>query len=130
VKPMAGTVDIDVDEIRNTGKFEARLKIPEGDFVLAIDKFNEFSACQNGGRGGQPGDAAARFLHPQPTAEPEEYARARGLRAFLRDGSNLEVATAFIRLGSWCSVPPSASARLRRSASRGGESCSVFGSVF
>jgi len=49
VKPVAGSVDIDVDEIRNTGRFEARLKIPEGDFVLAIDKFNEFNPCQNGG---------------------------------------------------------------------------------
>src|SRR5688500_19472720 len=36
VKPAAGTVEIDVDEIRNTGKFEARLKIPEGDLVLAV----------------------------------------------------------------------------------------------
>ena len=49
VKPVAGSVDIDVDEIRNTGRFEARLKIAEGDFVLAIDKFNEFNPCQNGG---------------------------------------------------------------------------------
>jgi hypothetical protein len=48
-KPVAGTVDIDVDEIRNTGKFEARLKIPEGDLVLAITRFNEFNPCQNGG---------------------------------------------------------------------------------
>jgi hypothetical protein len=49
VKPAAGTVEIDVDEIRNSGRFEARLKIPEGELVLAIDKFNEFSPCQNGG---------------------------------------------------------------------------------
>jgi hypothetical protein len=33
----------------NIGKFEARLKIPEGDLVLAIDRFNEFSPCQNDG---------------------------------------------------------------------------------
>jgi hypothetical protein len=49
VKPVGGTAEIDVDEIRNTGKFEARLKVPEGDLVLAIDRFNEFSPCQNGG---------------------------------------------------------------------------------
>ena len=49
LRPVGGTAEIDVDEIRNTGKFEARLKIPEGDLVLAIDKFNEFSPCQNGG---------------------------------------------------------------------------------
>ena len=49
VKPVSGTVDIDVNDLKNTGKFEARLKIPEGDLVLAIDRFNEFSPCQNGG---------------------------------------------------------------------------------
>jgi hypothetical protein len=49
VKPAAGTVEIDVDEIRNTGTFEARLTIPEGDLVLAVDRFNEFSPCQDGG---------------------------------------------------------------------------------
>ena len=49
LRPAAGTVEIDVDEIRNSGRFEARLKIPEGDFVLAMDKFNEFNPCQNGG---------------------------------------------------------------------------------
>ena len=49
VKPVAGSVDIDVNDLTNTGKFEARLKIPEGDLVLAIDRFHEFSPCQNGG---------------------------------------------------------------------------------
>lgn len=49
VRPAAGTAEIDVDEIRNTGKFEARLKIPEGDLVVALDKWNEFAPCQNGG---------------------------------------------------------------------------------
>ena len=48
-KPVGGTVEIDVDEIKNTGRFEARLKIPEGELALAIDKFNEFNPCQNGG---------------------------------------------------------------------------------
>jgi hypothetical protein len=48
-KPVGGTVEIDVDEIKNTGRFAGRLKIPEGELVLAIDKFNEFSPCQNGG---------------------------------------------------------------------------------
>ena len=38
VKPVAGSVEIDVDEIKNTGKFEARLKIPEGDLLLAMDR--------------------------------------------------------------------------------------------
>ena len=49
VKPVAGTAEIDVNDLTNTGTFEARLKIPEGDLVLAIDKFNEFNPCQNGG---------------------------------------------------------------------------------
>ena len=46
VKPVSGTAEIDVDEIRNTGKFEARLRVPEGDLVLAMDRWNEFSPCQ------------------------------------------------------------------------------------
>jgi len=49
VKPVGGAVTIDVNEIQNTGTFEAKLTIPEGDLVLAIDRFNEFAACQNGG---------------------------------------------------------------------------------
>jgi hypothetical protein len=49
LKPASGTAEINVDEIRNTGTFEARLKIPEGDLLLAVDRWNEFSPCQNGG---------------------------------------------------------------------------------
>ena len=49
LRPAAGTVAIDVDEIRNTGTFTASLQIPEGDLTLAIDRWNEFSPCQNGG---------------------------------------------------------------------------------
>lgn len=49
VRPAIGAVDIAVDEVRNTGTFEAKLKIPEGDLVLAVDKWNEFNPCQNGG---------------------------------------------------------------------------------
>ena len=59
VKPVSGTAEIDVDELKNTGTFEARLKIPEGDLVLAIDKFHEFSPCQNGG--------IVAFLHEHGT---------------------------------------------------------------
>lgn len=49
VHPVGVVVDLTVDEIANTGTFEARLTIPEGDLVLAIDRFNEFSPCQDGG---------------------------------------------------------------------------------
>jgi len=58
-KSVGGTVEIDVDDLKNTGKFEARLKIPEGDLVLAIDRFHEFSPCQNGG--------IVAFLHEHGT---------------------------------------------------------------
>lgn len=57
VKPVAGTAEI--DDLTNTGKFEVRLTIPEGDLVLAIDKFNELNPCQNGGIVG--------FLHEHGT---------------------------------------------------------------
>jgi hypothetical protein len=59
VKPVAGTAEIDVDEIKNTGTFEARLTVPEGDLVLAIDRFHEFSPCQDGG--------LVAFLHEHGT---------------------------------------------------------------
>ena len=47
--PVQGRVDVDVDEIKNTGTFTASLKIPEGNLALAIDRFHEFNPCQNGG---------------------------------------------------------------------------------
>lgn len=49
VHPVEGTVEIDVDEIKNAGRFVARLKVPEGDLVLEFDRFHEFNPCQNGG---------------------------------------------------------------------------------
>ena len=48
-RPVEGVVDLNVDERKNTGRFAARLKIPEGDLVLAFDRFHEFSPCQDGG---------------------------------------------------------------------------------
>src|SRR5512145_2037048 len=59
VKPVGGTVDLDVNDMTNTGTFQARLKIPDGDLVLAIDRFHEFNPCQNGGIVG--------FLHEHGT---------------------------------------------------------------
>lgn len=59
VRPVSGTAEIDVDEIKNTGTFTARLKMPEGDFVLTLDRWNEFSPCQNGG--------IVAFLHEHGT---------------------------------------------------------------
>ena len=49
VKPVSGMVELDVNELQNTGRFEAKLKIPEGDFVMSLDRFHEFSPCQDGG---------------------------------------------------------------------------------
>lgn len=49
VRPVRGTAEIDVDEIANTGTFVARLGIPEGDLELVMDRWHEFSPCQNGG---------------------------------------------------------------------------------
>jgi hypothetical protein len=49
VRPVSGTAEIDVNEIRDTGTFVARLTIPEGDLVLAMDRWHEFSPCQDGG---------------------------------------------------------------------------------
>ena len=59
LRPASGTAEINVNEIQNTGTFEARLKIPEGDLVLAMDRWNEFSACQDGG--------IVAFLHEHGT---------------------------------------------------------------
>ena len=49
VHAVEGTVEIDVNEITNTGRFIARLAVPEGDLVVELDRFNEFSPCQDGG---------------------------------------------------------------------------------
>ena len=60
VKPVSGTAEIDVNDSQRTPARSRRgSKIPEGDLVLAIDKFNEFSPCQNGGIVG--------FLHEHGT---------------------------------------------------------------
>ena len=49
VHPVEGTVEIDVNEISNSGTFVARLKIPEGELVIEMDRFHEFNPCQDGG---------------------------------------------------------------------------------
>ena len=48
VHTVDGTVEVDVNEITNTGQFIARLTIPEGDLVIEIERFNEFNPCQDG----------------------------------------------------------------------------------
>ena len=49
VRAVEGTVEIDVNEVTNSGTFVARLSLPEGELVLEIDRFHEFSPCQDGG---------------------------------------------------------------------------------
>ncbi len=49
VHPVGGTVEIDVDEIKNSGTFIARLEIADGNLVIEMDRFHEFSPCQDGG---------------------------------------------------------------------------------
>lgn len=49
VRPVGGTVELDVDERANTGTFVARLDLPEGELVIEMDRFHEFSPCQDGG---------------------------------------------------------------------------------
>jgi hypothetical protein len=49
VRPVAGSVSVDVDERANTGTFRADLTLPEGEYVLELDEFREFSPCQDGG---------------------------------------------------------------------------------
>ncbi len=49
VRPVGGTVQIDVDEIANTGTFRAELQLPEGKYIIDLEQFVEFSPCHDGG---------------------------------------------------------------------------------
>jgi hypothetical protein len=49
LRPVHGMAVVDVDEIANTGIFRADLELPEGTYVLELDRFHEFSPCQDGG---------------------------------------------------------------------------------
>jgi hypothetical protein len=49
LRPVQGQIDLDVDEIKNTGTFRAELDLPEGHYVVELDRFNEFNPCQDGG---------------------------------------------------------------------------------
>jgi hypothetical protein len=49
VRPVDGSILIDVNEIDNGGTFRAELELPEGRYVVELDRFHEFSPCQDGG---------------------------------------------------------------------------------
>ena len=48
-KPVNGTFEIDVNEIKNTGTVTGKFEIPEGTLEVAFDQFKEGSPCQDGG---------------------------------------------------------------------------------
>lgn len=49
LRAVHGQVAFDVNERDNTGTFRAELELPEGDYVIELDRFHEFSPCQDGG---------------------------------------------------------------------------------
>lgn len=49
LRSVDGEISLDVNEIENTGTFRAELQLPEGRYVVELDRFNEFSPCQDGG---------------------------------------------------------------------------------
>jgi len=49
VREVGGTIEIDVDEINDTGIFRADLELPEGRYVVTLEEVVEFSPCQDGG---------------------------------------------------------------------------------
>ena len=49
LRAVQGRVELDVNEIENTGSFRAELDLPEGRYVIELERFEEFSPCQDGG---------------------------------------------------------------------------------
>lgn len=49
LREVGGSVDLDVNEIDNSGTFRAALELPEGRYVIELDEFVEFSPCHDGG---------------------------------------------------------------------------------
>ena len=47
--PVGGSVIMDVDELKNTGSFVARLHVLWGSLELHLDRAHQFSPCQDGG---------------------------------------------------------------------------------
>jgi hypothetical protein len=49
LRAVDGEIVLDVDEIANTGTFRATLDLPEGRYVVELDRVHEFNPCQDGG---------------------------------------------------------------------------------
>lgn len=46
---VEGSISLDVNALENTGTFHAELELPEGTYIVELDRIFEFSACQDGG---------------------------------------------------------------------------------
>ena len=49
VRPVQGEIHLSVNEKENTGEFYAELLLPEGTYVVELDRIHQFSPCQDGG---------------------------------------------------------------------------------
>lgn len=49
LRSVDGEISLDVNEIENTGTFRAELELPEGRYVVELDRVHEFNPCQDGG---------------------------------------------------------------------------------
>jgi hypothetical protein len=49
LRAVEGQILLDVNEIDNTGTFRAELQLPEGRYVVELDRVHEFNPCQDGG---------------------------------------------------------------------------------
>lgn len=49
LRAVEGDIALDINEIENTGTFRAELELPEGRYVVELDRIHEFSPCQDGG---------------------------------------------------------------------------------
>ena len=95
VHEVRGTIEIDVDEFSNTGTFRASLQLPEGEYAVELDRFEEFSPCHDGGiaawlfEHGDSGGDSGGFLYPKSGGERGQSSNPRGVRSLLRDGDDL-----------------------------------------
>ncbi|HUQ53246.1 MAG TPA: hypothetical protein VM692_13555 [Gammaproteobacteria bacterium] len=49
LRAVDGEILLDVNELENTGTFRAELQLPEGRYVVELDRVHEFNPCQDGG---------------------------------------------------------------------------------
>ena len=49
LRAVHGEITINVNEIENSGTFRAELHLPEGIYQVELERFHEFSPCQDGG---------------------------------------------------------------------------------